>query len=106
MAIAFILLALLVQVTGLAVARHRATAVATSAAIEASLPGSVPSTVSRSAVHAIEEMLPGADRVTAGVSRSPTEVAVRVRFLWTPPGPDWISIWMGAIATAPRVVPP
>jgi hypothetical protein len=106
MAIAFLLLGLLVQATGLAMARHRASAVATSAAIDASRPGSHPSAVSRAAVDSIERMLPGADRVTAAVSLSRTQVSVRVRFRWLPPGPAWVPVWMSTSATAARVVPP
>jgi hypothetical protein len=106
MAIGFTLLALLVQVVGLAVTRHRATAVVSAAALEASLPDADRAAVERQVTEAMIATVPGADHVTATVTATRTEVAVRVRFRWVPPGPDWIPIWVGASAVATRVVPP
>ena len=88
MAIAFILLALLVQTVGLVVARHRASAIATAAALDASLPDASRAGIERQVIESIEATVPGAEQVTTVVSASRTQVAVRIRFRWIPPGPD------------------
>ncbi|HSG78586.1 MAG TPA: hypothetical protein VLD62_03325 [Acidimicrobiia bacterium] len=106
MAIAFTLLALLVQVVGLSAARHRASAVVAAAALDASLPDAAGSEIQRRVTETISATVPGAESIVAMVTGTRTEVAVRVRFRWIPPGPDWIPVWVGATAVATRVVPP
>ena len=105
-AIGFVLLALMVQVVALVATRHRAVGIAHAAAAEASMPDAETAGIARATVDRVERLIPGASRVQANVIQNAREVAVRIRFRWIPPGPAWVPVWVGATATATRVVPP
>jgi len=88
LAVAFLLLALIVQVVG--AARPGADAAAEEARLAADLAAA----------------LPGARALEVEVGLQGEEAVAAARFRWLPPGPDWVPITIAVQAAFPRVVPP
>lgn len=106
LAVAFLLLALIVQVVGAATARHTAEASASASARRAARPGAdVASEQARLAAD-LAGALPGARDLQVQVSLAGEEARAEARFRWLPPGPDWVPITIAVQAAFPRVVPP
>jgi hypothetical protein len=106
LAVAFLLLALIVQVAGAATARHAAEAAVSAGARRAARPGADPGVEERRLAADLATALPGAGDLQVEVSLQAEEAVAAARFRWLPPGPDWVPITIAVRAAFPRVVPP
>jgi Flp pilus assembly protein TadG len=104
--VAFLLLTLLVQVAGAALARHAAEAAVNAAARRAARPGALASAEEEHLTADLATALPGAVAVRVGIDIEPRWVVASARFRWRPPGPDWLPLTIAVQASAPRMVPP
>lgn len=104
--IAFLLLALIVQVTGAAIARHTAEAVVSAAARRASRPGALVEAEQERLAADLATALPGATGVKVTIQLRPKRALATARFRWLPPGPNWLPLTIAVQAASPRVVPP
>jgi len=102
----FLLLALIVQISFLILARSAA---ATS--IEASLRRAAVSDVDDATVASrierdVMSVVPGAQDVAVDVTRVQDAVVAVVTFRWVPPGPDFVPVTVSIQRSVVRVVPP
>ena len=104
--VAFILLTLIVQVAGAALARHAAEAAVSAAARRAARPGALASVEEERLAADLATALPGATGVTVSIEMRPKRALASARFRWLPPGPDWLPLTMVVQGSAPRMVPP
>jgi hypothetical protein len=106
LAVAFLLLALIVQVVGAATARHAAEAAVSAGARRAARPGADPGAEESRLAADLAAVLPGARDLQVEVEVGGAEAVATARFRWLPPGPDWVPITVAVQAAFPRVVPP
>jgi hypothetical protein len=104
--VAFILLTLIVQVAGAAVARHAAEAAVSAAARRASRPGALAAAEEERLAADLATALPGATGVKVSIEMRPKRALASARFRWLPPGPDWLPLTIVVRGSAPRMVPP
>ena len=104
--IAFLLLTLIVQVAGAAVARHTAEAAVNAAARRASRPGALAAAEQDRLEADLATALPGAAGVEARLTLGDRRAVATARFRWRPPGPDWLPLTIAVRGSAPRMVPP
>ncbi len=104
--VAFILLTLIVQVAGAALARHAAEAAVSAAARRAARPGALASVEEERLAADLATALPGATRVKVNIEMRPKRALASARFRWLPPGPDWLPLTIVVQGSAPRMVPP
>ena len=106
MVIAFLLLILIVQVAGAAMARHTAEAAVNAAARRASRPGALAAAEQDRLEADLATALPGAAGVEARLTLGDRRAEATARFRWRPPGPDWLPLTIAVRGSAPRMVPP
>jgi len=106
LAVAFLLLALIVQVVGAATARHAAEAAVSAGARRAARDGADPGAEQARLAADLAAALPGARELQVEVRLEGEEARAAARFRWLPPGPDWVPITIALQAAFPRVVPP
>ncbi|MBM3694849.1 MAG: hypothetical protein FJW79_02790 [Actinobacteria bacterium] len=106
MVLAFVLLTLIVQVAGAAVARHTAEAAVSAGARRAARPGAVAAQEEHRLAADLAAALPGATGVRVSVDLRPRLALATASFRWRPPGPDWRPFTIAVRAAVPRVVPP
>jgi hypothetical protein len=106
LAVAFLLLALIVQVVGAATARHTAEAAASAGARRAARPGADAGVEQARLAADLAAALPGARDLQVEIALEGEEAWAAARFRWLPPGPDWLPITIAVRAAFPRVVPP
>ena len=106
LAVAFLLLALIVQVVGAATARHAAEAAVSAGARRAARPGAQSSTEEARLAADLAAAVPGARDLQVQVRLEDEEAVAAARFRWLPPGPDWVPLTIAVQAAFPRVVPP
>lgn len=104
--IAFLLLTLIVQVAGAAIARNSAEAVVSAAARRASRPGALVETEEARLARDLATALPGVAAVIVDVRLQPEQAVAAARFRWRPPGPAWLPLRIEVRSSAPRMVPP
>ncbi len=104
--VAFILLTLIIQVAGAAIARHAAEAAVSAAARRAARPGALVEVEEEHLAADLATALPGATGVRVNIDMRPKRAQATARFRWLPPGPDWLPLTIVVQASAPRVVPP
>jgi len=104
--VAFLLLTLIVQVTGAAVARHAAEAAVSAAARRAARPGALVTAEEQHLAADLAAALPGATGLQVDVALRSRRALATARFRWLPPGPDWLPLTIAVQAAAPRMVPP
>ena len=104
--VAFLLLILIVQVAGAAVARHAAEAAVSAAARRASRPGALATAEEERLAADLATAFPGATGVRVSIELLPKRALATARFRWLPPGPDWLPLTIAVSAAAPRMVPP
>jgi len=106
LAIAFLLLALIVQVVTAATARHTAEAAVGAGARRAARPGADIGTERARLAADLAAALPGARDLQVEIALEGEQARAAASFRWLPPGPDWMPITIGVEAAFPRVVPP
>jgi hypothetical protein len=104
--VAFLLLTLIIQVAGAAVARHAAEAAVGAAARRAARPGALVAAEEQRLAADLAAALPGASRISVQVTLRPKRAEAEARFRWLPPGPAWLPLAITVTGAAPRVVPP
>lgn len=104
--VAFILLTLIVQVAGAAVARHAAEAAVGAAARRAARPGALVTVEEKHLAADLAAAIPGATGVDIGIEMGPRRALATARFRWLPPGPDWLPLIIVVRGSAPRMVVP
>ena len=103
--VAFILLTLIVQVAGAAVARHAAEAAVSAAARRP--PAPAPWSPPRRTIWPPTSPRPPRGHRRPGEHRPAAPGALATaRFRWLPPGPDWLPLTIVVQGAAPRMVPP
>jgi hypothetical protein len=106
MGVFFLLIAVIVQLGFLVIARSAVAASMEAAARRAALPdSSVPDEEARLGSE-ILAVVPGIDVLDTSIERSERNVTVRASFEWTPPGPDLIPIQFTLERSHASVVPP
>ena len=106
MGVFFLLIAVVVQLGFLVMARSAISASMEATAGRASLPdGDTRAEESRLGTE-IHAGVPGIEVIATDVDRSAEEVTVRATFDWTPPGPDLIPVRFTLVRTHSSVVPP
>ncbi len=106
LAVAFLLLALIVQVVTAATARHTAEAAVSAGARRAARPGADPGVERARLATDLAAALPGARDLQVDITLEGEEARAAASFQWLPPGPDWMPITIAVQAAFPRVVPP
>ena len=106
LAVAFLLLALIIQVVGAATARHAAEAAVSAGARRAARPGADAGAEEARLAVDLAAALPGARDLQVEVRLEDEEALAAACFRWLPPGPDWVPITIAVQAAFPRVVPP
>ncbi len=104
--VAFILLTLIVQVAGAAVARNAAEAAVGAAARRAARPGALVAVEEQRLAADLSVAIPGATGVDVGIEMRPKRALATARFRWRPPGPDWLPLTIVVRGSAPRAVWP
>jgi len=104
--VAFLLLALIVQVVGAATARHAAEAAVSAGARRAARAGADAGAEEARLAADLVAALPGAHDLQVEVALQGEKAMAAARFRWLPPGPDWVPITIAVQAAFPRVVPP
>jgi hypothetical protein len=104
--VAFILLTLIVQVAGAAVARNAAEAAVGAAARRAARPGALVAVEEQRLAADLSVAIPGATGVDVGIEMRPKRALATARFRWLPPGPDWLPLTIVVRGSAPRMVVP
>lgn len=106
MGVFFLLIATIVQLGFLVIARSAVSASMEAAARRAALPNSdIPAEESRLNTE-IQAVVPGIEIVDTSIEQMTQEVTVRATFEWTPPGPDLIPIQFTIERSHASVVPP
>lgn len=105
-AFVFVLIAMIVQVAFVVVARDAAQTAATAAARRSGRPNADLDAERIRLADDVAAIVPGATEVTASIDVGRAEATARVSIRWAPPGPDLIPITLHADASAPLVIPP
>jgi hypothetical protein len=106
MGVFFLLVAVIVQLGFLVIARSAVSASMEAAARRVAVPdGDAVAEESRLGVE-IKAVVPGIEILGTSIERSDRDVIVRATFEWTPPGPDLIPIRFTLERSHARVVPP
>jgi Flp pilus assembly protein TadG len=106
MGVFFLLVAVIVQLGFLVIARSAVSASMEATARRAAVPDSdVAAEKSRLGVE-IKTVVPGIEILGTSIERSDQDVTVRATFAWTPPGPDLIPVQFTLERSHARVVPP
>jgi hypothetical protein len=105
-AFVFVLIAMIVQVAFVVVARDAAQTAVTAAARRAGRPGADLDAERIRLADDLARIVPGATDVTASVETGSATVTARASMRWAPPGPDLIPVTLRADAIAPLVIPP
>jgi hypothetical protein len=106
MAVVFLMLMVLVQVSLAMSARSAADAAVSAAARRAALPGADPGAEAMRLEHDIGSVVPGVTDVAGAVEIDPHRVRASASFTWTPPGPVLVPIAIRAAAEVLRATPP
>jgi hypothetical protein len=106
LAVAFLLLVLLLQVTVAVTARHAAETAVAATARRAARPGADLAAAAAALTVTLKETVPGGSDFTVDIARTDKEVVATSRFAWVPPGPGFGPIAMEVTASALRVIPP
>jgi len=106
MGVFFLLIAVIVQLGFLVIARSAVSASMEAAARRASVPDSDASAEQSRLGAEIKAVVPGIEIVNTDIERTPEDVTVRATFEWTPPGPDLIPIQFTLERSHAMVVPP
>lgn len=105
-AFVFVLIAMIVQVAFVVVARDAAQTAVTAAARRSGRPNADLDAERIRLADDVAAIVPGATEVTASIDVGRAEATARVSIRWAPPGPDLIPITLHADASAPLVIPP
>ena len=106
MGVFFLLIAVVVQLGFLVIARSAVSVSMEAAARRGALPNSdIPAEESRLGAE-IRSVVPGIEIVATSIERSTQDVTVRATFTWTPPGPDLIPVQFTLERSHALVVPP
>ncbi len=106
MGVFFLLIAVVVQLGFLVIARSAVSAAMEGAARRAAAPNADVITEKQRLDAEIATVVPGIEIVDTSVDRSREEVTVKATFVWTPPGPDLVPIRFTMERAHARVVPP
>ena len=106
MGVFFLLIAVIVQLGFLVIARSAVSASMEAAARRAALPDSDDFSEESRLGTEISAVVPGIEILGTSIERSTQEVTVRATFQWTPPGPDLIPIQFTLERSHATVVPP
>jgi hypothetical protein len=106
LALAFVLLAVAVQVSFVMVARTTAESAAAVSARRAAHPAADLADTDRALRDLVAATVPGAGDVATTVERSSSAAIARISFTWDPPGPRLVPLTISVEAMAPLVVPP
>jgi Flp pilus assembly protein TadG len=106
MGVFFLLIAVVVQLGFLVIARSAVSASMEAAARRAAVPESDVSAERARLRTEIQAVVPGIRIVDTSVKRSLEDVTVRATFEWTPPGPNLIPIQFTLERSHASVVPP
>ena len=106
MGVFFLLIAVIVQLGVLVIARSAVSASMEAAARRAAVPDSDVDAEESRLDTEIRAVVPGIEIVATSIERSPQDVTVRATFEWTPPGPDLIPIQFTLERSHASVVPP
>ena len=104
--IAFLLLALVVQVAFAATARNAAEAAVAASARRAARTAVDIGHERAALAQILAQTVPGARDPEVGLARDETAATATARFRWDPPGPAWLPITIRVAASAPLVTPP
>jgi len=106
MGVFFLLIAVVVQLGFLVIARSAVSASLEGVARRAALPDSDVSAEEARLGVEIATVVPGIEVIDTSIEQSAQDVTVRATFEWTPPGPDLIPIQFTLERSHARVVPP
>lgn len=106
MAVAFLLLAMLVQAGTLVMARHAASAAAAASARRAAVPGADLLRETELLHSSIERTIPGARDIVIDLEVDDAASRASVSFRWNPPGPMFGPLTVEVVSERPTVVPP
>lgn len=106
MGVFFLLIAVVVQLGFLVIARSAISASMEASARRASLPDAVAAAEEGRLAAEIRAVVPGIELISADVERSAEEATVTATFDWTPPGPDLIPVRFTLVRAHASVVPP
>jgi Flp pilus assembly protein TadG len=106
MGVFFLLVAVVVQLGFLVIARSAVSASMEAAARRAAVPESDVAAEEARLGTEIRTVVPGIEVVDTSIVRSDRDVTVRATFAWTPPGPDLVPIQFTLERSHAAVVPP
>ena len=106
MGVFFLLIAVVVQLGFLVIARSAVSASMDATARRVALPGSDVNAEESRLGTEIRAVVPGIDVLGTSIVRSAEEVTVRATFEWTPPGPDLIPVRFSLERSHSVAVPP
>lgn len=106
MGVFFVLIAVIVQLGFLVIARSAVSASMEATARRAALPDSDVHAEESRLDTEISSVVPGIGILDTSIERSTQDVTVRASFEWTPPGPDLIPIQFTIERSHANVVPP
>lgn len=106
LAIAFLLLALFVQLGMLMTARAAAQAAVAASARRAAWLGTDLAAEEAALARILEATVPGAQLPEVAVTRRDRIAHAEVSFTWDPPGPRWIPLRVAVRSSSPVVIPP
>jgi len=106
MGVFFLLIALVVQLGFLVIARTAVGASLDAAARRSAAVDADPVLQRQRIVSEVSTIAPGVDVVETKIVRSATTVTVSAVFIWTPPGPDLLPVRMSISRSHALVVPP
>ena len=106
MGVFFLLIAVIVQLGFLVIARSAVSSSMEAAARRAAIPQSDASVEESRLGAEIRAVVPGIEVLGTSIERSTQEVTVRATFKWTPPGPDLVPIRFTLERSHAAVVPP
>ncbi|GBE25486.1 hypothetical protein BMS3Bbin02_01772 [bacterium BMS3Bbin02] len=106
MALFFVFMLLLVNVAFFVIARNAAYSAVDATARRAAIGNTADSELRDYAVAAIGATAPGAAIQSTAITRNRDTAAVRVVYVWSPPGPLFPSITVTVESSAPLVVEP
>ncbi|MEN8238196.1 MAG: hypothetical protein ABFR53_03225 [Actinomycetota bacterium] len=106
MGVFFLLIAVVVQLGFLVIARSAVSASMEAAARRAALPNSDVSAEESRLGTEIRAVVPGIEILDTDIARSAQDVTIRATFKWTPPGPDLVPVQFTLERSHANVVPP
>ncbi len=104
--IAFLLLALLVQMTATVMARNTVEAAVSASARRAARPGIDLAAEESRLARDVTRSVPGATALQVEVAVDQQRAVAAVKLQWSPPGPTWRPLLIESRAVVARVVPP